>query len=126
MSIAIVTSINEATVAVEGAWSMRSLWFLGPGKLEWRDVPEPSLAGPAEALIRPVAAATCDIDRLLIAGRPPYRPDSVFAAPFAVGHEGVGRVVEVGDAVCSQRVAWDDDLLRAMGDPGLKLVALRE
>jgi threonine dehydrogenase-like Zn-dependent dehydrogenase len=80
---------------------MQSLWFVEPGQLEWRDVPAPRLGGPLEALVTPVAASACDLDRLLIDGKPPYSPRSPYAQSFAIGHEAVARVVEIGDAVRS-------------------------
>ena len=91
---------------------MRSLWFIRPGHCEWRDVPPPRLGGEHEALVEPIAASTCDIDRLLIEGRPPFQPGSVFDSPFPIGHEGVGRVLQVGNSVRSVRegelvaIAW--------------------
>ncbi|HVV08272.1 alcohol dehydrogenase catalytic domain-containing protein [Amycolatopsis sp.] len=72
---------------------MRSLWFAGPGKLEWREVPRPRLAGESDALVRPVIAARCAIDRLIVTGESPL------TGPFPIGHEAVGRVVETGSAV---------------------------
>ena len=72
---------------------MRQLTCVGPGKLEWHDVPEPRLAGDGEALVRPLAVARCDIDRLLIHGAIPQR------GPFALGHECVAEIVALGDAV---------------------------
>ncbi len=72
---------------------MRQLTCLGPGKLEWRDVPEPRLAGDREALIRPLAVARCDIDRFLVSGALPLRGD------FAVGHEAVVEIAALGDSV---------------------------
>src|SRR5262245_12976029 len=72
---------------------MRQLTCIGPGKLEWQDVPAPRLQGDGEALVRPLAVARCDIDRMLIAGLIPQR------GPFALGHESVVEIVELGDAV---------------------------
>ena len=72
---------------------MRQLDFIEAGKLEWRDAAEPKLEGDGEAVVRPVAVATCDLDRGLLAGAVPA-PES-----FAFGHEGIAEVVEVGDAV---------------------------
>ena len=43
--------------------------------------------------MRPLAVATCDLDRALVLGAIPYQ------GPFAFGHEGVAEVVEVGDGV---------------------------
>jgi threonine dehydrogenase-like Zn-dependent dehydrogenase len=72
---------------------MRQLTFVEAGKLEWRDAPDPQLEGDGEALVRAVAVATCDLDKLIVSGLVPV------AEPFPVGHEGVAEVVEVGDGV---------------------------
>lgn len=48
--------------------AMRSLQFVGPRQLEWRERPAPALEGDTEALVRPVAASVRDIDRPLLAG----------------------------------------------------------
>ncbi|MGH9887637.1 MAG: alcohol dehydrogenase catalytic domain-containing protein [bacterium] len=72
---------------------MRQLTCIGPGKIEWQDVPEPRLGGDLEALVRPLAVARCDIDRLLIDGVVPQR------GPFALGHESVVEIVALGERV---------------------------
>jgi len=72
---------------------VRSLRFIAPRRLEWHEVPAPRLQGAHDAIVEPVAASVCDIDRPVLAGETP------FAGPFAIGHEGVARVVEVGDQV---------------------------
>jgi threonine dehydrogenase-like Zn-dependent dehydrogenase len=72
---------------------MEQITFAGPGKLERRDVPEPRLQGDGEALVRPLAVATCDLDALIVSGRSPFQP------PFALGHECAAEVVEAGDGV---------------------------
>ena len=71
---------------------MRQLEFIQKGKLEWREAPDPKLEGDGEAIVRPVALATCDIDAAFVRGRFP-------AEPFPFGHECVGEVTDVGDAV---------------------------
>jgi threonine dehydrogenase-like Zn-dependent dehydrogenase len=96
---------------------MRALLFLGVGKLAFREVPEPQLAGSDEALVRPLAAARCDLDpvwmtrplgRSLRFGLASHLVDGAaarifgappFAPPFAVGHECVAEVVEKGPGV---------------------------
>lgn len=70
---------------------VRQLTFIEPGKLEWHDVPDPVLEGDAEALVRPLAVATCDLDLMFVRGTVPA------AEPYPFGHEGVAEVVEVGD-----------------------------
>jgi threonine dehydrogenase-like Zn-dependent dehydrogenase len=72
---------------------MRALNYVGPDTLEWRDSPEPKIEADTEAIVRHVAVATCDLDDLIVSGQAP------FPAPFAIGHEGVAEVVDVGDAV---------------------------
>jgi len=73
---------------------MRVLTWSGEG-VEFREAEAPSLEGDGEALVRPVAVATCDLDSTMVAGQTP------FPAPIALGHEGVAEVVETGDAVRS-------------------------
>src|SRR6185369_16052215 len=72
---------------------MRQLTCSAPNSIAWQDVPEPRLAGDGEALIRPLAVARCDIDLFLASGLFPAR------GPFALGHESVAEIVELGDAV---------------------------
>jgi threonine dehydrogenase-like Zn-dependent dehydrogenase len=61
--------------------------------LEWREAPDPVLGGDREALVRPLAASTCDLDQLIIRGRAP------FAGPFSIGHECVAEIIDVGEGV---------------------------
>jgi alcohol dehydrogenase len=73
---------------------MRQLTFVKPGqRLEWREVPEPRLEGPGEAIVRPLVVASCDLDKAVVHGQTPW------AGPFAFGHEFIAEVVEVGDGV---------------------------
>src|ERR1700733_4869850 len=74
---------------------MQQLTYTGPDALEWREAPEPKLSSDTAALVRPRAVATCDLDALIISGASP------FPAPFAIGHECVAEVIDVGDAVRS-------------------------
>jgi threonine dehydrogenase-like Zn-dependent dehydrogenase len=55
------------------------------------------LRGDGEALVRPIASTTCDIDQWIIQGEFPVD------GPFAIGHECVAEVLEVGDRVGSVR-----------------------
>ncbi|MBF9521583.1 hypothetical protein B5566_13720 [Mycobacterium sp. MHSD3] len=76
---------------------MRSLVYVGPGKVEWREAAEPVLQGDCEALVVPVAASRCNFDIAMISGEVPLRP------PFPIGHEAVVKVVSIGDGVTSVR-----------------------
>lgn len=77
---------------------MQALIFVRPGLLEWRDAPDPVLQSSTDALVRPIAATTCDLDRLILRGRAPFQ------GPFAIGHECVAEVVAVGTDVTGVRV----------------------
>ena len=72
---------------------MRRLEVIAAGHLEWVEAPDVRLVADDDVIVRPVAASTCDLDRGIIAGLTPYE------FPFAVGHEGVGEVVDVGPDV---------------------------
>jgi threonine dehydrogenase-like Zn-dependent dehydrogenase len=72
---------------------MRQLNFIEAGRLEWLEAEDPRLEEDREALVRPLAVATCDLDKLIVRGLAPAE------GPFPFGHEGVAEVVEVGDAV---------------------------
>jgi threonine dehydrogenase-like Zn-dependent dehydrogenase len=76
---------------------MQQLIFSGAGRLEWEEVAAPDLSGADDALVRPVAVATCDLDAAVVSGRAPL------PGPFAFGHEFVADVLEIGDAVTSVR-----------------------
>ncbi len=71
---------------------MRGLVFDGPSRLEWRDLPEPTLADDRDVLVRPLAVARCDLDLAIALGLYPLR------GPFVMGHEMVGEVVDRGAA----------------------------
>ena len=64
--------------------------------MQWREVPDPVLADPAGALVKPLAVARCDLDL-------PMAAQGLFPGPFGVGHETVGEVVDVGPEVTRVR-----------------------
>ncbi|HZZ45515.1 MAG TPA: alcohol dehydrogenase catalytic domain-containing protein [Pseudonocardia sp.] len=72
---------------------MRALTFEGPGRVAWRDQPDPTLP-PAGALVRPLAVARCDLDAAMAL-------HGLFPGPYCVGHECVAEVIEVADGVAS-------------------------
>lgn len=71
---------------------MRELIYTGAG-VQWQESPALHLENDKQALVEPITATICDIDRLILAGKAPVRP------PFPLGHECIARVVDVGDAV---------------------------
>jgi alcohol dehydrogenase len=79
---------------------VKALYWDGEGSLEWRAQPEPTIDAHGDALVRPIAVSTCDLDQVIIHAETPV-PGS--EQPFAIGHEGVGEVLEVGPGVRSLR-----------------------
>jgi threonine dehydrogenase-like Zn-dependent dehydrogenase len=77
--------------------TMPQLVLTAPGQAQWTDVPVPTLTGDVDALVRPLAVATCDLDTSVNAGRLPL------PLPYALGHEFVAEVVEVGSSVATVR-----------------------
>ena len=72
---------------------MQHVFFSGPGELEWREALDPRLVDDRDVLVRPLAVARCDLDPAIAIG--PY----AMPAPFAMGHEMVGEVVDRGGDV---------------------------
>ena len=76
---------------------MRRLEYVRRGELRWAEVPEARVQEPGDAVVRPIASTTCDLDRAIIAGATP------FVGPFAIGHECVAEVVDIGDGAATLR-----------------------
>jgi alcohol dehydrogenase len=66
--------------------------------IAWEEVETPQLMEQCDALVRPIAVARCDLDPAIALGLYPM------PAPFVMGHEMVGEVVAVGEAVSNVRV----------------------
>jgi alcohol dehydrogenase len=71
---------------------MRALVAGAGGRLRWRQVRAPGPPVPRGANVRPLAMATCDLDRPLMLGATP------FPLP-QLGHECVAEVIAVGGEV---------------------------
>jgi threonine dehydrogenase-like Zn-dependent dehydrogenase len=101
---------------------VRELAFIRSGRLAWRDRDAPIVRDPGDAIVRPFIAARCDgdtvpihrpVSRLMQAGIAVRAIDPVvgcicgrvpFRGPFAIGHECVAQVLEVGSGVQRARV----------------------
>ncbi|MGX1749797.1 alcohol dehydrogenase catalytic domain-containing protein [Glutamicibacter protophormiae] len=70
---------------------MRATYLLGDYTVELREVPDPALVEPTDALVDIAASCICGSDLH------PYHGPAV--TPRPIGHEFVGRVTEVGSAV---------------------------
>lgn len=71
---------------------MRQVVFRPGSGAVWGERPDPAPPGPLGAHVRPLTVSTCDYDGLALAGFGP-------ALEVPLGHEGVGRVTEVGAEV---------------------------
>ena len=76
---------------------MRVLELKPGGRLVWESLPAPPPPGPLGAIVRPLAIATCDMDRPIALGATP------FLTPLSFGHECVAEVLAVGSDVASVR-----------------------
>jgi alcohol dehydrogenase len=76
---------------------MRALTLVPGGRLRWHSVPAPPPPGPLGAVVRPLAVATCDLDRPMGLGATP------FLTPLHFGHECVAEVLTVGSDVAEWR-----------------------
>jgi 2-desacetyl-2-hydroxyethyl bacteriochlorophyllide A dehydrogenase len=77
---------------------MRAVTFQAPGEVLVQDVPEPELFDPGDAIVRIEATGVCGSDLHIYHGRVKIEPG------FTIGHEYVGTVLAVGDAVQSVQV----------------------
>jgi threonine dehydrogenase-like Zn-dependent dehydrogenase len=110
---------------------VRKLIYIGDRKIAWREAPAPSLQEGSDAIVRPVAATMCDVDKMITAGKSPVPP------PFAIGHECVAEVIDVADGVTHVQpgdlvvglfsdlvhVPWADTMLVPL-PPGLDPIAM--
>src|SRR5215218_2616712 len=76
---------------------MQQLTYTEEGRVEWREAEAPELTAQGQAIVEPLAVATCDLDRAIVEGSTP------FEGPFPLGHEMIARVVETGDGVTVAR-----------------------
>jgi 2-desacetyl-2-hydroxyethyl bacteriochlorophyllide A dehydrogenase len=82
---------------------MHAVTFQAPGEVAVEQVADPTLTAPDDALVRVEASGICGSDLHIYHGRVPVERG------FTIGHEFVGTVLEVGDAV--ERVAVGDRVL---------------
>ena len=73
---------------------MKAVVFLGPGRIAVRDVPEPAIQAPTDALVRVRMAGICGTDLHAVAGH--FHGLEIGSV---IGHEFVGEVIETGPAV---------------------------
>ncbi|GAB2940313.1 zinc-dependent alcohol dehydrogenase family protein [Streptomyces sp. NPDC059173] len=77
---------------------MKALVFQEPGRITWRDVPDPDIEDASDVVVRVEAATVCGTDLHIVKGDvPEVTPGRV------LGHEAVGTVVEAGGDVRTVR-----------------------
>lgn len=75
---------------------MERLEFVKKNTLEWREVEKPRITEPSQAIVRPLAVSRCDLDLPILRGQ------TLFRAPFPIGHEFVGEILSLGEGVSQQ------------------------
>src|SRR5689334_796892 len=73
---------------------MKALVFHGPGSKAWEEVPDATLQEPTDVVVRVDTTTICGTDLHILAGDVPAVTDGRI-----LGHEAVGTITEVGDAV---------------------------
>lgn len=70
---------------------MKRLEFVKKNQLEWKEIYKPNIDGSNQAIIRPLAVSRCDLDLPILRGQ------TLFRAPFPIGHEFVGEIINGSD-----------------------------
>lgn len=78
---------------------MKALVYGGPGKKEWKEVPNPKLQKPTDVIVKVETTTICGTDLHILKGDvPAVTPGRI------LGHEGVGTIAEVGASVTNFKV----------------------
>jgi alcohol dehydrogenase len=75
---------------------MKALVYHGPGKRAWQETPKPTVKQSTDAIVRILRTTICGTDLHILKGDLPEVTDGRI-----LGHEGVGVVEDVGEAVTS-------------------------
>ncbi len=79
---------------------MKALVYLGPGKKALKERPKPAIGAPTDAIVRITRTTICGTDLHILKGDVPS-----CQAGRILGHEGVGIIDEVGEAVTAFKPA---------------------
>ena len=78
---------------------MKALVYGGPGKKEWKEVPNPKIQKPTDVIVKVETTTICGTDLHILKGDvPAVTPGRI------LGHEGVGTIIEVGTSVTNFKV----------------------
>jgi alcohol dehydrogenase len=78
---------------------MKALVYHGPGAKGWEEVPDPQLVADTDAIVQVDTTTICGTDLHILKGDLP-----AMAAGRIIGHEAVGTVTEIGEAVKNLKV----------------------
>jgi alcohol dehydrogenase len=73
---------------------MKALVYHGPGQKAWEEAPDPELIDPTDVIVQVDTTTICGTDLHILKGDVPAVTDGRI-----LGHEGVGTITEVGQAV---------------------------
>jgi len=73
---------------------MKALVYSGPGRKDWRDVPDPAIQDPTDAVVRVDTTTICGTDLHILHG-----DVAAVTEGRILGHEAVGTVTAVGEGV---------------------------
>ena len=76
--------------------TMQRLEFIKKNSLEWREVEAPQITEGNQVIVRPLAVSRCDLDLPILRGQ------TLFRAPFPIGHEFVGEVIQTSEDINMQ------------------------
>lgn len=78
---------------------MKALVYKGKGQKAWEEVPDPVIQKPTDAIVKVDTTTICGTDLHILKGDvPAVEPGRI------LGHEGVGTITEIGDAVTNLKV----------------------
>ena len=83
-----------STVTTESITTMKAMVYKGPGEKSWDTVPKPTISKPTDAIVKVTKTTICGTDLHILKGDVPAVTNGRI-----LGHEGVGIVQEVGEAV---------------------------
>jgi alcohol dehydrogenase len=85
--------MTRETVKCRGG-IMKALVYQGPKSVAWQEMPDPRILKPTDAIVKIATTTICGTDLHILKGDvPTVEPGRI------LGHEGVGVVTEVGEAV---------------------------
>ncbi len=78
---------------------MKALVYHGPDQRRWGLVPDPTIQEPSDIVVEIATTTMCSFDRHILKGDvPETTPGTV------LGHEAIGRVLEVGSGVSTRHL----------------------